>query len=497
MNDVLTTLASFAPNYLATLALGAVCAYLGIFTILRRIVFTGAALAQAAAAGVAASFWLAALPGAPVVLLGRFGATIGSIGASVLAALALARSPRRGRSTPDAKVGVVFAAASALSVLFVWRSSSGLVELKNILAGDVLLSSSSDLTSLWFGVVGVALLHAFLRRRFLLVAYDAAFARAQGLNVVVLEQVFLASLAIAVALALRAAGLMLVFGTLVLPPLVGLIVAPTLFRATLVAIGSAWTASLVGFCVATHYNLPVAPSIVAAQLALLGLSPFAGRALEFLTLAGGAAALALGLALPAFAAERVERATPTIAGSPAPANGHQHADPRQRAFDERVAMLANLSLPEDVRVRAAADLERLGDLNAIRPLLEATGDPHLALVERARQAVVALAGRGTAAGTEELRALATGPDRELATLAARALAELDPAQALPLLVERLADPSVPLLLRDDIHTYLASRDPDSPTGYDAFALPEENAAALAAWRAWAKGDASDPPRQQN
>ena len=51
MDELLTTVASFAPNYRATLALGALCAYLGVFTVLRRIVFTGAALAQAAANG--------------------------------------------------------------------------------------------------------------------------------------------------------------------------------------------------------------------------------------------------------------------------------------------------------------------------------------------------------------------------------------------------------------------------------------------------------------
>lgn len=495
MNETLETLASFTPNYLATLGLGALCAYLGIFTVLRRIVFTGAALAQAAAAGVAASFWVLTLglPGGVANFIARFGATAASLAGAVGSALALARTKQRGRVTADAKVGVVFAAASALAILFVWRSSNGLIELKNILAGDVLLSSSSDITSLWFGVVGVAVVHAFLRKRFLLVAYDPNFARAQGLDTGWHERAFLASLAVAVALALRAAGLLLVFGTLVLPPLAGLTAAKTLNRATTTAIAAAWTSALVGFWVATSQNLPVAPTIVAVELALFGLALLAGPLVEWLAYLGGAAALTLGCLLPGFATEtRTPDFQPVVVGSPKPANahGHQHSSPdaRQRALDERIALVSDLSKPPHARVRAAEELERLGALAAIRPLVEAMGDPQPTLAQAARESVVALAKRGTKAGTTEVLALAQGFDPELAAHAARALVDLEHDQGYSLLIDALANEAVPLLLRDELATFLEVANGDADFGFDAFASAEDNADALAAMRAWATGE---------
>ncbi|MEL6716564.1 MAG: metal ABC transporter permease, partial [Planctomycetota bacterium] len=299
MAELLSTVASFAPSYWATLGIGALCAYLGTFTVLRRIVFTGAALAQAAAAGVAATFWLGTLSSPAWIRSIATGAsaTFGGLAAAVASALVLARGERPGRLTADALVGVVFAASSALSVLFVWRSSAGFVELKNIVAGDVLLSSAADLRTLWIGVAGVALVHARFRREFLLVAYDPPFARTQGLSVAGLERLFLGSLAIAVAVALRAAGLMLVFGTLVLPPLVGLRVAGTLARATLVAVAAAWTSALGGFLLATHLNLPVAPTAVACQVFLLGASYVLPRAVHAASLVGGALAPLVGILL--------------------------------------------------------------------------------------------------------------------------------------------------------------------------------------------------------
>lgn len=488
MDDLLKTIASFGASYWATLGVGALCAYLGIFTVLRRIVFTGAALAQASAAGVAASFWALTLP-LPMKLqaiLGHSGATMGSLGAGMLSALALTRSERRGRLTADSMVGVVFAGSSALAVLFVWRSSQGLVELKNILAGDVLLSSAGDLRALWVGVVGVFLLHAVLRDRFLLVSYDPPFARAQGLDVQNLERLFLISLAVAVAVALRAAGLMLVFGTLVLAPLVGLRVGGTLVRSTWVAVGAAWTSALGGFLLATHQDLPVAPTIVAFQVVLLAVAMLVPRMAEVMSLVGGVAALLVGFSLAAFAPPPMS--SPNGQG-PAAAIQLDHEDEDHDGAEdplvEQGEILNDLNRPDSERQAAAAMLAQLGDAEAILPLLQVMADFQAGVVAEARRAVLTLAANPDATGRAHLRSLAEEQDPELATRAARLLVELDDEGAHSLLVERLADPAVPLLLRDDTLEFLAGRNGGDRLGFDAFASPEENAEGLGAWRAWA------------
>lgn len=477
MNDVLTTVASFSSSYWATLGVGALCAYLGVFTVLRRIVFTGAALAQAAAAGVAVSFWLLTLP-LPLVVqtsLESHGATAGALLVSIGSALALARGERRGRVTADSMVGVVFAAASALSIVLVWRSSQGLVELKNILAGDVLLSSTGAQRALWLGIWGVAVVHVSLRERFLLVAYDPAFARAQGLDVRSLERVFLATLAVAVAVALRAAGLMLVFGTLVLPPLIGLRAGGTLVRATWTAVAAAWTASMLGFLLATGQNLPVAPTIVACEVLLLGLAMLAPQLVALGCAVGGVGALVLGLSLGAFMPEALPTESVEQQGE---AEGRG-----RRRLDEGITTLRDLSLPVTRRVVAVDKLRGWGGPEALRPLLEAMNDPNLELAAYARDAAVGLGEKD--ACEARLRELAQGPDPELSTHAARVLVELEAEGAWSLLVERLAEPEVPLLLRDDTHVFLTEANGGDGLGYDAFASPEENEAALRAWREWA------------
>ena len=115
------------------------------------------------------------------------------------------------------------------------------------------------------------------------------------------------------------------------------------------------------------------------------------------------------------------------------------------------------------------------------------GDPVEVVAAGARSALVELAARGTGAELEQVVALAAGPDPELATHAARVLVDLEHADAWSLLVARLADPSVPLLLRDEVHVFLTEANGGEGLDYDAFAEPMQNAGPLEAWREWAAG----------
>lgn len=271
MSDALETFARSSTAYAATVAIGLVCSYLGLFTILRRIVFTGVALAQLAAAGVAAAFFVADaawLPGWITGPASRHGATAGSVGLALAGALGLQAGQKR--VTPDALVGFVFAAASAVAVLLVWRSPQGLAQLHGLLAGEVLLSRAGGLTSLWIGLAAVTAVHVWFRRELLLASFDPEFARALRLPEQRLQLLLLGSLAVAVAVSLQAGGLLLVLAFLVLPPMTGLLVGDGLPQSTGLALATAAGSSLLGFLGAILLELPLAPSVATTQVLLFG-----------------------------------------------------------------------------------------------------------------------------------------------------------------------------------------------------------------------------------
>lgn len=491
--SALETLARLAPAYAATVGIGAACAYVGLFAVLRRIVFTGVALAQLAAAGVAAAFFVAEAAWLPAWLTAaaqRHGATVGSLGLTLAGALLLdARAGRQVRVPPDALVGLAYAASSAAAVLLVWRSPHGLAELQNILAGEVLLSREGQLATLWVGLAAVALVHARWRRELLLVSFDPEFARTLGLPERRLQLLLLGSLAVTVAVSLEVGGLLLVFALLVVPPSAGLLLGRGLGESTLLAVAVAVGAALVGFLLAIRLDLPVAPSVAAAAVALFAAAwlghraPRVGACVRATTLAlaaAGLGAVPVAFALRASAPPVGAPAVAPVDVEPAPARD-DHAHGGVDDLHGALRALASAETPA-ARREAAARLAREGDVAAIDPLVAALEDEEPDVREAALAAIEGVVAHDPA-GRARLEALLADPHAERRVLAATALWRLGDVRAVGAYVAALADEDVPLLLKDRVLHRLEELTGDG-FGYDPFASAEENRAAVERWRAW-------------
>ncbi|MEM1188362.1 MAG: metal ABC transporter permease [Pseudomonadota bacterium] len=513
------TFALFSSSYLATLAMGLVCAYLGVFCVLRRIVFTGVALAQLAAGGVAISFFVADLGlGSVSRFAATYGATWGSLGASLAGLLGLQARRREGRITEDALVGLAYSAAGALAILLVWRSSRGLTELQNILAGTVLLPQQSELVSLAIGLAAVAVVHALYRRELLLVSFDPEFARAAGLKEDRYQLLFLATLAVAVALALKAGGLMLVFAFLVVPPLAGLSLGDRLGESTLYALAIAAAGSLLGFLCSIRFDWPVGPSVALCLVLFLGVC-LLGRVNEQLLGAARSATLALG-ALALLAGPLALLASPAPADSvislaeaaddeyprtspPFHDDDDEESDNEEdhnEDWEELLNRLSNGSSAE--RVEVIPELVANAP-EALEPLLAVVLDPDFA-VRDAVDAALSVVMESAAADEEFVRLLSAPNVAPLARLHAGVAATRlgDPRGPLAIVdVLAAAQDDLPLLVQDDAVALLRQLRGGDGFGFDALEAPAANAEALGAWRSWlenpASTDAARDERQTN
>lgn len=496
----LDTFRLYAVPYAATLLIAAVCAWLGLLCVYRRIVFTGAALAQLAAMGAAAALFLVPrVPAGWAEGVERWGPAVGSLSASFLGALGLRSRRLDPRVTPDARVGMVYGGAAALAVLFVWRSASGPAELSNLLAGEVLLARPGELLGLAAGLLAAGALLFCLRAELLLVSFDPEFAAAAGLPVQQLELAFLGALALAVALSLQVAGLLLTFAFLVLSPLVGLLLGRGTREVTLLGPLAGLGASFLGFAAAIRWDLPVAPTIAAALLGLVGVAFLAGRGRGAPRLAralvSGLAAtsllvMAVGLVSGAPARPEPSPATASPApttSEPPPGPSRPPAGALERDEEGLHHDLADLGASPDVseRVAAAARLGRRGDARALEGLLAAQVD----LEPEVRRAVgAALRSLAGVEGVHDRlhRELASG-GAEARALAALALASAGERAGLEGLVACLADAEAPFPLRAEaVERLRALRGPQEPElpAYEPLTGPQENREALAAWRAW-------------
>jgi zinc transport system permease protein len=249
------------------LVIGLACSVLGVYVVLRRIVFVGAALAQISSAGIALALFLAGfgieafgLTSHPVAL---------SLVVTLLAAMLFAGGTQR-RLPPDASIGMAYALAAAIGILLIAKATSG--EAHDIfLSGNILGITRTD-TMVLLGVsVPVLLVHVAFYKEFLFVSFDQETARTLGYRVMFWNLLLYFTLGLVIAVAMQFAGVLLVFNFLVLPAVTGLLVSRSMGGMFAVAVGAGLVAAAVGFSLSVPFDLPTGPTIilVSGVLALL------------------------------------------------------------------------------------------------------------------------------------------------------------------------------------------------------------------------------------
>ena len=265
MNEVMELFRQFPHAIGAGLLTAVVCSLLGVYVILKRMVFIGITLAETATCGVALAFVLSWPPVAGAMLL-----TLGAVGLLAYP-LETARLPR------DAAMGVVFLLAAAGSILLVSHSGFGMMEVKALLYGDLILADAADFHVL-LGVLTPILLFFLLFRRPLLNTFlDREAMLVLGGHPGWWEALYFLALGLAVSAASKIAGPLLVFAYLLLPAATALSLSKQFTFVLLLTAATALLATLLGIGISFHFDLPTNQTIcvTAAGLLLLAL---AGRA---------------------------------------------------------------------------------------------------------------------------------------------------------------------------------------------------------------------------
>jgi len=260
-------------SLLSGLLIGLVCPWVGVYFVLRRIIFLGVALPQVSAAGVALAFLLHHLGWhlLPHTLAENWMALAGSLSLTAVALLGLALLERRPGHT-DGRIGATYVVAGAASILFVAADPFGEAHVLSLLKGDIVTVHADTLFIMAVGFGVVALLLTAFHRELLLVSFDPEMAITLGRSVTFWQVVLFAIVGITISLGVIAVGPMVIFGLLLLPPLAAerLVrgVLPLCFLSSAIGVASAF----VGFCLAYRFDLPLGPTDVVVAAAALALT---------------------------------------------------------------------------------------------------------------------------------------------------------------------------------------------------------------------------------
>lgn len=246
------------PAFLASLILTGIHAYLGVHVVERGVIFVDLSLAQIAALGTTVAYLL----GYDLHSTGSYLCSLAFtfLGAAVFA---LSRVHHRTRIPQEAVIGIAYAVAAAISILVMSKATQETEHLKEMLVGNILSVSWSEIakTAVLYALVGV--FHYVFRKRFLLISMAPEEAEQRGWNVRFWDFLFYVSFGFVVTSSVAIAGVLLVFCFLIVPSVTAMLYAERL--GARLAIG--WTmgaaVSAAGVALSFELDLPTGATIVA------------------------------------------------------------------------------------------------------------------------------------------------------------------------------------------------------------------------------------------
>jgi zinc transport system permease protein len=244
-----------------TLVIAVTCGILGVWVVLRRIVFVGAALAQLSSAGVALAVLLAGLGigGGPLTHPLAL-----SLAVTLLGAVFFGMGSQRRMVPAEATIGVTYAVAGAVGVLLIAKAVAG--EAHDLfLHGNILGLTGRDALVGLAVSLPVLLAHRVFYKEFLFVSFDPETARTMGYHVDRWSLFLYFTIGLVIAFAIQSAGVLVVFNFLVLPAVTGLLLARSMSGMFAVAAGSAALAVVAGFAGSIPFDLPTGSAVIAVS----------------------------------------------------------------------------------------------------------------------------------------------------------------------------------------------------------------------------------------
>jgi zinc/manganese transport system permease protein len=231
----------------ASLAASLPLSTIGVYLILRRMVFLGLVLANAATVGTAVAQLLAWPP------------EITAIIAALTAAVALGVMPSPRHVPAESINGWAYAAAASATVLILARTTAAEVDTLHLLYGNVLAVSASHTVVLIVVALAVGVAQLLFGSRFLLVTFDAEAAQVAGVKTRAWSVCLNLAIGVAAAAAVHEIGVLLTFSLMTLAPMASLFVTrrirTTFAVAALVGVSAVWG----GLVLAYHLDLPPGP----------------------------------------------------------------------------------------------------------------------------------------------------------------------------------------------------------------------------------------------
>jgi len=240
---------------LACIAIAGIHAYLGFHVVERGVIFVDLALAQVAALGATIGF----LFGLDLHDPSSRYLSMGAVAAGALV-LSLLKSEKR-RIPQEAFIGIVYAVSAAAAILIVDRTPEGAEHIKFMFVGNLLATSPQEVAGLsgLYAVIGA--LHFIFRKPFFAISRGEVSGMS-GAQVARWDFLFYLTFGFVVTQSVAVAGVLLVFSYLIVPSVIGMLLADRAPARLAVGWITGVLVSVAGMLASYQFDLPTGATVV-------------------------------------------------------------------------------------------------------------------------------------------------------------------------------------------------------------------------------------------
>jgi zinc/manganese transport system permease protein len=241
-----------------SIVMGLLLSYLGVHVVGRGIVFVDLALGQISMLGVAFAGFIDKDPTLVSIIFTMTGAFFLSL-----------INIKDKRLKQEAIIGIIYAVASAATVLFIAKTPHGEADISEVLFGSLFTVTSDQFLTMAivFGIIGIV--HAVFYKKFF--ALTESFENKENEKIGVFNLwnfLFYLSIGLSIVLAVRVAGVIPVFSYLIIPSVSAIMLARSNWTLVLIALVVSVLGGFFGLMFALKFDFPAGSSIVAILGAL-------------------------------------------------------------------------------------------------------------------------------------------------------------------------------------------------------------------------------------
>jgi zinc/manganese transport system permease protein len=232
--------------------MGLLLSYLGVHVVRRGIVFVDLALGQISMLGVAFAAFIETEPFVISIVFTMVGA--------FLLSFINVKDPRL---KAEALIGIVYAVASAVTVLLISKAPHGDADISEVLFGSLFTVTNAQLLTMTIVFALIGLLHFIFRSKFFSLTQKFQNNQADDIGKFNLWNfLFYLTIGLAIVLAVRAGGVIPVFSFLIVPPVAAIMLSKKDSLMIVLSIILSAIGSFFGVYFSVQFDFPAGSSIV-------------------------------------------------------------------------------------------------------------------------------------------------------------------------------------------------------------------------------------------